>query len=341
MTEFRSELAGDVGMRAPTPTEARRRVLEGFAARAREGARRPGLDAAAAEAFDALEAAGVDALLLKGPALARRLYRPGELRTYYDVDLLASPGDLTAVGSVLSALGYMNISESDGVVDVAGVLHAQVWSRWDPGVGTVTIDLHWRLAGCQAPPATVWTAIRRQRSAIDLGVRKVPTLAAPALALHVALHAAQHGPSDLKAMDDLERGLARWPAETWPQAAALAREVQATEAFAAGMRLLAAGVALADQLGLPPAEVELWMISHRSQRPRGVFHLEALAKATNVRARIGVVRHALLPTCAWIAGTYPWAAGGRCRLLAGYALHVLRSPVWAVRAWRFSRRAPR
>src|SRR6478752_5187374 len=52
----------------------RERALEQFAMRIRDRPMLSRLDAAAVEAFNALDAADVDALLLKGPALARALY---------------------------------------------------------------------------------------------------------------------------------------------------------------------------------------------------------------------------------------------------------------------------
>jgi Uncharacterised nucleotidyltransferase len=302
-------------------------------------AERTGLDAATTEAFDVLDAARVDALLLKGPALAHMLYRAGEQRSYCDIDVLVSAADLAPAGAVLAGMGYTNVSEPRGVIDVAGVVHAHTWSRLTPDSGHVMIDLHWSLPGCAASSEIVWKALGKHRSAIVLGARALPTLAAPGLALHVALHSAQHGPSDPKAMADLERGLARWPAETWNQAQQLARELQATEAFTAGLRLLPEGVALAGELGLPDADGLLWMIAHREERPRGTFHLQALAGAPSWREKIVVVRHALVPTRAWIAWEYPRAAEGGLRLLSAYGQHIARAPVWAAKAWRFGRRA--
>src|SRR5215203_1808578 len=128
------------------------RALEEYVARSRMIARQSGLDAAALDALDAVVAAGVDALLLKGPALARTLSRPCEHRGYFDIDLLVAPADLVAAGSALASLGYTNVSELHGVDDVAGILHSQFWSRLEPGFGNISIDLHWRLAGCEAPP---------------------------------------------------------------------------------------------------------------------------------------------------------------------------------------------
>ena len=49
------------------------------------------LDAVAAQVLAAFRQAGVDALLLKGRALAILLYRAGEQRDYSDIDLLVAP----------------------------------------------------------------------------------------------------------------------------------------------------------------------------------------------------------------------------------------------------------
>jgi hypothetical protein len=321
--------------------DPRRGVLEEFAHRARLTARAPGLDAAAREACDALTAAGVDALLLKGRSVARMLYRPGEHRGYFDVDLLAAPSDLASAGAVLAALGYVNVSEMQGVDDVAGILHEQHWSRLVPGFGNVSIDLHWRLPGCEARPDAVWSALSRHRVTIELGGGRVPALDRAGLAVHLALHAAQHGAGDAKALGDLGRALSRWPYDTWEQATRLAGELQALGMFAAGLRLLVAGVGRADELGLPHAEEELWQIAHRDDRPRGVFHLTAFCDAAGARERARIVRRALLPKRAWIVREHPWAATGRYRLFTAYLMHVLRAPAWAARAWRFRRRAPR
>ena len=55
-------------------------------------ARTLALDLAAGELIRALQTAGIDCLLLKGPAMAHRLYlnAPG-CRNYGDIDLLVAP----------------------------------------------------------------------------------------------------------------------------------------------------------------------------------------------------------------------------------------------------------
>jgi hypothetical protein len=327
-----------------TETGRSQRVLEEFRERVVGLWMRRELDATTVAVFRAFEAGGVRSLLLKGPALARALYRAGELRGYSDVDLLVAPQDLHGARRALRELGCVNASEKSGVDDVAGVIHSETWLH--PGEGVpwepmVVIDLHRRLAGCDAPAQLAWDALEAWRTWIELEGARVPVLDRAGLALHIATHAAQHGPLALKAMADLERAIARWPTDVWRSAASLADELRAIAAFAAGLRLSPAGAALARELDLPSTEQLSWEILHRQQRPRGTFHLRAWAEARGLRERTELLRRALLPTRQWLAWEYPGAGRSRPRLWAAYARHLLRSPWWALSAWWFDRRARR
>jgi hypothetical protein len=321
------------------PEDPRREALEDFAWRSRSAFRRARLDEATAEAIGALTEAGVEVLLLKGVALARSLYAPEEQRTYYDVDLLVAPTGLAAARRVVTELGYRNVSADRGVDDVAGILHAEAWHRVVPEIGHEAIDLHWRLDGCSADSETVWSALRAERGQIEIAGVMSPTLGVAGLALHVALHAAQHGPDDVKALADLRRALERWSPERWGRAASLAAQLGAAEPFAAGLRLLPAGSGLADRLGLSEAPAIAWNIANRAGRPRGTFHVDALRQARTRGERLYVIRRALLPSRAWITWEMRWAARGRMHLLAAYAVHILRAPVWALRAVGYRRRS--
>lgn len=312
--------------------------LDEFAARAQTVARQSEVDRAAIAAVGALEAAGIEVLLLKGPVLARTLYRPGEHRGYFDVDLLVAANDRVAAGQVLASLGYLDFAQSSGVQVFPDDPHADLWTRSSER-GVVAVDLHWRLPGCDADPERVWSALRAHRARIDLGGARTPILDRPGLALHLALHAAQHGPDDLKVIGDLARGLDRWPTKVWRDAAMLASEVGATEAFSAGLRLLPPGATLASELGLPAARVLLQAIADRTFRPPGTFHLEAFVNAAGLRGRASVLRWSLFPGLRWISRKQPWARISRVHLAAAYALHLARAPGWALRAWRF-RRSP-
>ena len=318
--------------------------LDEFVARVRNVPRQAELDAAAVEVLDAFESIGVESLLLKGPALAGTLYVvAGEHRGYCDVDLLVALEDLPRARSALAELGYTRLTDLLGIENVGGVLHAEAWERRSERLDRqpLVIDLHWRLAGCEAPAPLVWGALAPRRALIELGGRRAAVLDRVGLAMHLATHAAQHGPDDLKTLADLTRGLERWPIEVWRSAASLAAALDGTAAFAAGLRLLPSGAKRADELGLPSTEELDWAIRNRDARPRGTFHLQALARARGARGRLGVLRSSLFPTRNWIANEYLWVAGSRGRLVAAYAAHLLRAPAWAARAWRYRRRQRR
>src|SRR4051794_36443276 len=160
------------------------------------------VDAVAAEVIGELDRAGVRFLLLKGPALARTLYRDGEQRRYLDVDLLVEPHGTVTAAAVLGALGFVNLTAGAGVDDFAGAVPSDTWRR----AGEM-VDLHSRLPGCAATPDAAWPILFEGHGTIDIAGVEAPVLSRPGMALHLATHAAQHGPDDLKAMQDLERGL--------------------------------------------------------------------------------------------------------------------------------------
>jgi len=318
-----------------------RRALDDFARRVRRLDHRDQLDAAAAEVIDAFEAAGVRYVLLKGAALARLLYPPGIHRGYSDVDLLVGPDYLGAARVELADLGYTNATAGWGIEDVGGAVHAEVWVQPNQELGPLMIDLHWRLAGVQASAADAWKVLERHRTHIDLAGGSAAVLDRDGLALHLATHAAQHGHEDVHPLGDLEYGLEHWPPDVWQAAARLAAELKATTAYAAGLRLVPAGAALALELGLPATDHVEWEMRHRDSRPRGTFHLKAFAEAQTIGERARALRRALFPRREWIAWQEPRAARGGRWLVAARVTHIMRAPLWGVRALQYRRRARR
>ncbi|HEX4735770.1 MAG TPA: nucleotidyltransferase family protein [Thermoleophilaceae bacterium] len=300
----------------------------------------PALERFAADLFGAFGEARIDALLLKGAALARLLYEPGERRGYVDVDVLVRPDHQAAAASVLAGLGYRNATELHGIDYVKGAVPSDTWTP-PPHGAPYDVDVHRWLPGAQAPPETAWDALWGRRTSIELAGREIPVLARQGQALHLALHAAQHGPDFVKGLVELRRALDRWQPAIWRDAVALAEEVDALPRFAAGLRLVPDGRELVASLHLPVADAVEWEIGHRAERPRGTFHVEAFGKAESLRERIGLVRRALVPSRRWLEVEYHWAARGPLHLALGYALHLARTPAWLVRAWSFRRRARR
>ena len=311
----------------------RDRALDEFAVRQGVAANpllRANLDTAAGLVLEAFVRDGIDGLLMKGAALARLLYDVPEQRRYEDIDVLVAPGDLTRAQAALLELGYQNASELVAVDDIGGVLHGQTWL----GEGGVVIDLHSRLAGSTADAQVCWEALRARSSTLDLAGSEVRVLDRAGSAMQLATHAAQHGQGYAKGARELSLALERWPVEVWTDAARLAEGIGATEAFAAGLRLVEPGAELAERLQLPATTGLDWELRQAS-RPRGQFHLHAFFQAASLRTRLHVLRRALFPHPRWIARQYPWTSDRRGGILAGYLLHIARSPAWALRALRY------
>ncbi len=290
------------------------------------------IDTAAVQLWEAFDEAGIAALLLKGPVLARVLYEPGEQRRYVDLDILVDPAAMERARALLQDLGCTCVQEELGVEDPGGGFHSEDWV-----LGLVTVDLHWRLPVTNVDPETAWRPLQASRQLIDLNGHRVATMSRAGLALHIAIHAAQHQGLHGSRQRDLELALERWPSDVWDEAAALAGEIGAGDAFAAGIQLLPPGRALACRLGLPDVSELNWTAI--DAWPRGTYHVRAFASAGSLRDRARIARRALLPPSRWIVGEYPWARRWRPLQIAAYTMHIMRAPAWTLRALRFRRRS--
>ncbi|MDQ3936609.1 MAG: nucleotidyltransferase family protein, partial [Actinomycetota bacterium] len=244
-------------------------------------ARSLGIDALTAEVLRAFRAAGCRAILLKGPVFRRHLYADRAPRGYGDVDLLVAPADLARSGAALASLGLeigLDHVDHPGLVEP----HAQEWGR--PG-GPRVVDLHWRIAGVEAPPQAAWEILSARTEPMLVGGEPAEALRAEGVALLVAVHASGHGRTHDRSMQDLERAVERLGVDTWASAARLAAELEATEAFAAGLRLVPAGERLASELGLPEVRSPQRVLLAAGQ-PAGSLGLLKLVEPAPVRERL-------------------------------------------------------
>ncbi len=287
------------------------------------------------------ELAGVEAVLLKGPSIARWLYAEGEPRPYLDCDLLIARASGEAAARALQSLGYRRSFDDRGM-PTWWREHAGVWVRDADGM---TVDLHTALPGIGVDPEGAWRALSRAPYTAELTVAGYParTLALPARALHVALHAAQHGVGWTRPIVDLERALARGDDQLWIAAAGLAEQLRATDAFATGLRLCPAGAALADRLALS-SERSVDAELRAASAPPLALGFEQLARAGSNRARLSIMWRKLVPPAEFVRHWDPRAADGRLALLRAY----LWRPLWllcraprGLAAWRRARRSSR
>src|SRR4051794_27891577 len=171
------------------------------------------IDRLTAEVVNAFVQAGIQPLLLKGPAIAAWLYDRDEVRPYGDSDLMVPPDRHRDAVAVLAGLGFVS--------ELGAMDHPRMESGGsEPWVrGTEHVDLHTTIQGLTAPAAAIWARLERDAVRMRVGGVEVRALAPAPRLLHVALHAAQH--QDAKPVRDLERAIARCEVGLWRDAYAL------------------------------------------------------------------------------------------------------------------------
>src|SRR4051794_21121811 len=278
---------------------------------------------------------GIAAVLLKGLALQRRLYGDRTLRPYGDTDLLVAPSELARAGRALERLGFtLGFDPLMHPLRMPGA-HAQEWRR-----GRDAVDLHWRLPGAEGDGEATWRALAAHRCPIAVGEQPAITLDDARTALLLALDAAHHGEPAGKPLRDLALGLESIAVAHWVEAAMLAAEIGARDAFAAGLRLVAVGEGRAAELRLPAARSATVRLKAGTPPPSGlaVLHLlETPWRAGRARA----IRDAIAPSPAFMRAWFPRAREGRRALAFAYCTRLVarsRQLPAAVAAARRARR---
>jgi hypothetical protein len=297
------------------------------------------LDAVTAEVVGALHEAGVRSILLRGPAIARWLYDDETSRAYVDVDLLVAHADLARAEELLPGLGFSDLTV-EGVLARDRPTYAHTWGRARDGAA---VDLHYTLLGARLIPERVWEVVAGETEAIFVGGTTADILNASGRAVVVALHAAHHGIGAGQPLDDLARALELLPVEVWDHASALAARLEATPAFATGLRMLAPGEAAARRLGLPD-ERSTEIALRASTPPPMALGFDWLAGTPGLRAKLALVTRKIFPDVAFMRAWSPLARRGRAGLAVAYVWRVLwlgRHAWPGFRAWRHARRATR
>jgi hypothetical protein len=293
------------------------------------------IDAATAEVLGALTDHGIDAVVLKGPALSD-WYPDDSDRTYSDGDVWVAPGAVDEAEKTLSELDFSPTSDERGL-PAWWLAHASNWQR---DRDDVRIDLHRRLQGVERDPVSVWEELWPRCESFSVAGRPARRLPADARVLYATLHATHHGIANPAALAHLQAALAAADEATWRQAALLAERLDAVESFATGLRLVPAGIELATRLGVPD-EVSVRSALHAASPPPVALGFDELARAHGVR-RLHILLRKFVPPPGFIRHWWPRAAGSRRMLVVGY----LYRPIWLLlrapagyRAWRAASRA--
>lgn len=197
--------------------------------------RQIGLNQDLQTAKSALDAAGVDAVALKGVALAPRLYPSLESRPSIDADLLVPPDAVERVHSVMRQLGWELPS------GVRGSFVSGQFSYRSPRAHTLatTIDFHWRLTNRPRLNHALHYPQVSAQAVDNLGSYPYFRSISPTHALvHAIIHLVGHHRDD------------RIPAIWWLDIAALDAQLLPSERLDA--------LALLSQSGLLPLAAQAW-----------------------------------------------------------------------------------
>lgn len=149
------------------------------------------------ELLAAFEARGIQALALKGPALALLLQEAMTRRPCNDIDLLVDPGQAGAAAAILAERGFT------AQLDIP--IHTLVMVNKDCGYrrGDLYVELHWRLF--DNPRLLGWSfeELWRSRTIVTLNERTIPTLSVRHYGLYLAIHGMRHGWQRLRWLLDM------------------------------------------------------------------------------------------------------------------------------------------
>jgi hypothetical protein len=279
--------------------------------------RKLAVDAMACEVLRALADDRVPSFLLKGMTL-QPLYGDERARVYRDVDLMVPSADLPRARAALSRLAFERPLDPLRHRFRTPQPHSEDWRR-----GYEAVDLHWRFAGINASAEATWRVLAARTRAIAVGTEETRALDESGVALLLALHAADHGKGRSRALEDLSRGVDRLGPESWAQAAGLARELDALDAFGAGLRMLPAGAGLASELCLPePSSTRIRL--RAAEQPPAADGVLTLIDTPWRRGKARALVDALFPGADFMRACFPLAKRGRAGLALAYLVRGAR-----------------
>jgi hypothetical protein len=169
-----------------------------------------------AELLQRLSEHGVDAMPIKGPALAISAYGDLALREFGDLDIVVRTADFDRARALLASDHHLALAS--------------------PG-NRITVELHWSLdnlrPGNRLDGDWVWSNARR----VPLLGREIPALSWSALLVYLCVHGAKHGWISLGWIRDVAGVLRAAPPGELAAASSIAAAASAERRLALGVRL--------------------------------------------------------------------------------------------------------
>jgi hypothetical protein len=282
------------------------------------------LDAATAEVVTIFDRLEIPCMLLKGPAMAARLYADDvSQRSYTDIDLLVPTHVFGAARDALSANGYARALPSGPTPRMGSALYEEAWLQVANPV--VVVDLHRGFHGV-GRQERFWEILHNDCRSLRVGGADAAVPNEPGCALLAALHV-WPGDSARRPMADLDRALGSFDDIVWREASEMAGECDALAAFTVGLGKRPEGAQLVERLGISTsAAPAIWLLS--SPTPPRTSALGAWLALPTWRRRLAPLPRIAFPKSAYMRGwarRHPRETSGRPPALAGaYALRLLK-----------------
>lgn len=280
-----------------------------------------------AEMVATLAAAGVEAVLIKGVALATTVYPAPWCRAQSDIDLWVQPEQLPAAVTALTALGYRAAAKEDRPLPLQLLIGGEqkmADGRW----GGAMVELQWppiRGEWVRYTTTVDHAAIWARRRMVQIKEQPVATMAPEDVLIHLCIHLAinhHFGVFWLRALLDIHL-LAQAQPLDWAAIAERARLWRVATAVWVVLdlahRLL--GTPLPADLveTLAPTRARQWAIQRLhldramvEMRPGGYYHWRFLVQLLLVDHLPDVGRlvgRSLVPEARWIQARYGVGAG--------------------------------
>ena len=293
-------------------------------------------DKTTADVIRQLEERGIEAILLKGPAIGALIDEP--TRTYVDCDILV-PSDLfDKAEATLHDMGLRLVALD--VFKHDWPRHAHTWV----GPNGAEVDLHRTFIGVEVDPALLFGLLKERTAEMEVGGRHVRVLDPPSRLLFLVLHAAKDGTRVGRPLRDLQMAVERVSEDIWVEAVEVAKEIDAVPSFIAGLVLVPEGANVLDRLAIKALPKTATLIRTDEGAPPLAVGVDWFVRQRSLRRMLSLAIHKTFPPVPFMRAWSPLARRGRWGLIAAY----LWRPIWllrnlgpAVAAWRRARRRSR
>lgn len=191
-----------------------------------------------AELFAVLErfdAAGIEALVVKGPVLSVQAYGDPAIRSYGDLDLLVRQRNIRQATELMMASGYV-AKVPLAVIDAGKIPGQYLFHKPDT---KLLVELHNDRTLRYFPRRLPFEKFCARQIRVPLDAHKAPALSVEDELVFISIHGAKHFWERLIWVADVAALVTRQPGIDWRRVAATAEEVGAKRMLHTGLRLAA------------------------------------------------------------------------------------------------------